>query len=322
MPTRPRLRPHLHVLRRGSGELQLGLDPGQGLLLTGLTPGEVDLVESLDGRRSLAQIYRDGARQGLPEQRIAQLLAVLADEAVLAEAPAEAAPGPAEIDMVTLAAAYPRPGVGSDESARRAAGSIVIDGVGEVPGALAAVLRSAGVGSVLAGRYAADAAEALLTDAGQDLAPETPDLVVLVRSAPVGAATAALWRRSGQEHLPVTLAAGQATIGPLVRPGAGPCLECLDHSRVAVDPGWAAVTTQLDPPPARRLGEVVGETSLSAAVVGLAAMTVLARIDGTPPPPGVSFEIGLPWPVVLARQWQPHPACACAGTAAQGTMAG
>ncbi|XVX21293.1 hypothetical protein ACQP1U_05295 [Actinomycetota bacterium] len=323
MSTRPRLSPHLRVLRRGSGELQLGLHPEEGLVLRGLTPGEIGLVESLDGRRSLTEIFRDGVRDGIPEDRIAALLGMLEGEHLLVMAQERGSGGQAgEVDLVSVAAAYPRVDASRDVTKRRGSAVVVVDGPGEVPGALAAVLRSAGVGSVLAGRYAADAAEALLTGAGQDLMPRLPDLVVLVGAAPVGAANAALWRQSGLPHLPVTLLSAQATIGPLVQPGSGPCLGCLDHARVDRDPGWAAVTTQLDPPPAQRVGSVTGDASLTAAVVGLAAMAVLARLDGRPPPPGVAFEIGLPWPVVLARRWQAHPACVCAATGSRGTMAG
>lgn len=51
--------------------------------------------------------------------------------------------------------------------------------------------------------------------------------------------------RSDRAHLPVVLTPTSATVGPLVLPGDGPCLVCLDLTRRDRDSSWPAVRAQL-----------------------------------------------------------------------------
>ena len=51
-------------------------------------------------------------------------------------------------------------------------------------------------------------------------------------------------------HLAVVFDDDGARVGPLVEPGAGPCLRCLDLGRRDADPAWPAIAAQLAGRPA------------------------------------------------------------------------
>lgn len=77
--------------------------------------------------------------------------------------------------------------------------------------------------------------------------------VVLVRGA---AATLqfARYLREDIPHLPVSFEPGRVTVGPLVVPGASPCLACRDAQAREQDPAWPLLHTQMidrDPGPIR-----------------------------------------------------------------------
>ena len=53
------------------------------------------------------------------------------------------------------------------------------------------------------------------------------------------------WLRRDIPHLPVVFSDGEIRVGPLVEPGHGPCLYCLELARVDEDPAWPAIACQL-----------------------------------------------------------------------------
>jgi bacteriocin biosynthesis cyclodehydratase domain-containing protein len=121
-------------------------------------------------------------------------------------------------------------------------------------------------------------------------------------------------------HLPVVSQGHRVLIGPLVTPGRGPCLRCLDLHRCDRDPAWPALLAQLAlPAPVAPAPAVSPETTLTAIAAGLSAMVVHTALDGQEVPRGVSLEVSLPWPRVEQRRWTDHPLCGC--TVTQATMA-
>src|SRR5262249_20022348 len=109
-------------------------------------------------------------------------------------------------------------------------------------------------------------------------------------------------------HLAVAVRDGTVVIGPLVRPGATPCLNCLDLHRVDRDPAWRVVAAQLSDG-ADQAEPIAATTALAATA--FAAAEVLAHIDGgTPATRGARVETsrgGQP----RRRQWSLHPQCGC-----------
>jgi bacteriocin biosynthesis cyclodehydratase domain-containing protein len=311
MGSRPRLKQQFRPLRRGDGRVQLGVDPSLGVVLEGLCDGEVELLERLDGTLDEPGVTAWAAERGIPGERVAALLATLREHRLTVESPAHrldlaGLPGPLRTslgpDADALACAYRSDDDGYALLAGRGRRGVLVDGGGTLPSALVQALRQAGVGRVHAGRYAADARPS-----------PPPDLVVLAGTGALDPARATPWMRDATPHLPLVLHGTSAEVGPLVRPGSGPCLRCLDLTRADLDPAWPAVLSQLAPAGIGAPPDATGETSLVLAAAGLAAMVALAALDGQPTPPGISVEVSLARPHVAERRWLAHPACSCGG---------
>lgn len=300
MTPRPLLRCLWPVLRRGGGEVQLGIDPTRSVVVHGLSEPQIAALESLDGTRVLPPALAEDAG----------LLTLLRRHGLVAEVedhpdiPVELRAGlasEAEAVMRTTG-----PGQGYAALARRRAARVLVAGRGPLPSSLATLLRRASVGRVLVGTDAHDDAEHLVTGA----AATVPSLVVLVAAQAVGPGLAEPWRRRGVPVLPVVMHLVEAMVGPLVGRD-GPCLRCLDLTRADLDSAWPMLAGQLARPTVGRGPEVGGQTALVAVTAGLACMVALAVLDGQPVPTGRSLEVALPWPGVRQRQWQTHPRCSC-----------
>lgn len=86
-----------------------------------------------------------------------------------------------------------------------------------------------------------------------------------------------VWLRRDIPHLPIVWGDAEVRIGPLVEPGHGPCLHCLQRHRADADPAWPVIASQL----LDRTSSL--ETPIRVAeVAALAARAVLARLDGGP----------------------------------------
>ncbi|MFB9375531.1 hypothetical protein ACFFKU_05000 [Kineococcus gynurae] len=201
---------------------------------------------------------------------------------------------------------------GPDRLAARGRRCVAVVGTGRVGSGVAELLRAAGVGTVLVhdDTPTLDADRGGRTTGPGSTGPEAvPDLVVLVehhraRSESTGGLVA-----HGTAHLSVVLRDTDAVVGPLVRPGAGPCLRCLDLHRSDADADWPLVAAQLSHgPPA------LEETASAALVAGLAAVQVLAHLDGAEATTvHASLEVALPEGWVVPRSWTVHPGCGCGG---------
>ncbi|CAN5227941.1 cyclodehydratase [soil metagenome] len=171
--------------------------------------------------------------------------------------------------------------------------AIALSGTGRLVAVLHQALRDAGA-SVAA---AADAAT---------LAEGAPDLAIIVSSHVTPPALHGLWLRRDVPHLPIIAGDGGVTVGPIVEPGSGPCLLCLELHHRDADPAWPALATQL-------LGRSADEPAalvLEAAAVAL--RLVLDRLSNGPAP-AVSVRIDAATGRRDYRQWQPHPDCGCRG---------
>ena len=140
---------------------------------------------------------------------------------------------------------------------------------------------------------------------------DRPDLVVLIEHGAADAAAAGRLVSADQPHLSVVIREDDIVVGPLVRPGSGPCLRCLDLHRGDRDPAWPSVLAQLLRPTSGT--PQPEETAASILGAGLAALQVLAQLDGVAEPAtaGATLEIELPDGLIARRSWPPHPACGC-----------
>jgi len=175
----------------------------------------------------------------------------------------------------------------ADASARRA--RVAVSGDGPLADELRRVLRDEGV----------------LAESDQS----TPDLAVIVAGWVISPEDHGTWLRRDIPHLPVVVGDGGVTVGPLVEPGDGPCLYCVQLTRTDDDPAWPAIATQLW---TRPTPELSGVAVVEAA--GFVARTVLERLSGGAGA-AVSRRLASSTGEVSSRVWMRHAMCRCAAPA-------
>jgi bacteriocin biosynthesis cyclodehydratase domain-containing protein len=337
---RPILLPGLARAWRGPHTLQLGVDPPRAISIDLPDPRVARILDLLDGRRTeraaVARVAADGvsmddSRVLLTALHAAGLILPAADllPAVLPESARQRLVGEASALALQKAPDGPPP----VRILRHRAGSrVALTGRGRLAAPIAVALADAGVGHIHAdlsgavlpselpggplragdvGRARAEAVAAAVRRAAPETGTRpvrrgTASLVVQLGFAEPAALLAAAFARRRQAHLAVAIRDGAVVVGPLVRPGAGPCLNCLELHRQDRDPGRPAST---GPHPATAEPCAVG-TLLAAT--GYVVAEALAFLDGgNPDTLGASVEVAAPGRT-RRRTWEPHPDCRCA----------
>lgn len=305
---RPALRTGLLAIWRDSDTVQIGVDPGRAVAITGMT-GAADVIRLLDGSRDRDQVIAEAGRRGVPAAVAEQVMTVLAAADALVDHPVgllRSVPTELRRQLLPVLAVA---SLGSQHAdgggrllARRSATRVAVRGSGPAPDLLTDVLTD------LLTRSGLRARRAQPTD-GSDA-----DVVVLVgHQSP--AQTAELLRRP-VPHLAVTASEGIGVVGPLVRPGSTACLRCLDLARAERDPAWPLILAQLA---GRRADPAACDPVLATAVAAQAAGVVLAFVDGGPAADAAAngtLELLVPGWQWRRRSWGPHPACCCGASAA------
>ena len=219
----------------------------------------------------------------------------------------------------------------------RRAATVVVHGAGRVGLSVATLLAAAGVGGVHvadrgpvrpgdlapAGFPAGDVdrtRSGAAVEALHRVAPEVRsglpapgrrlDLVVLPSVDPVDGSLRGVLTDGGVPHLVVGVRETTAVAGPLVLPGLTGCLRCADLHRTDRDPAWPVVAAQLAG--VRRRRDEPCDVVLATVAAGVAALQVLAHLDGRPvAAAGASLELALPDWRLRRRSWPPHGRCDC-----------
>jgi bacteriocin biosynthesis cyclodehydratase domain-containing protein len=118
---------------------------------------------------------------------------------------------------------------------------------------------------------------------------------------------------SGVPHLSLVVREADVLVGPLVVPGRGPCLRCLELHRADTDPAWPALVARLTLDLVRAPRTATEVPVLAGVAAHLGAAVALAQLDGAPPTPGSTWSVALPDAVPRGRVWERHPQCGCAG---------
>jgi bacteriocin biosynthesis cyclodehydratase domain-containing protein len=204
---------------------------------------------------------------------------------------------------------------GGDLNARDAllaaiAPALQSDGVDPVP-ATVAVSGSGALPHEIARILAASGVRVVHSELTADLVDSDPDLAVLTGDHVLDPSSHGIWLRRDVPHLPVVLGDAAITVGPLVEPGSGPCLLCLELHRRDADAAWPAVATQLL---SRR--SHIGSAALVSEAAGIAARLVLARLS-TPERSSDAHatRIDALTGERSVRSWEAHPECGCRGIA-------
>jgi hypothetical protein len=335
-----RLRPGLRVLSRSDSEVQIGTDSRWAVRLGGLGPGEARLLCLLDDDAELDSLVDRARACGVSGARATELLVALQEARLTCRTPASSRPRVRTAASADAAvwSLLRDDGDGAALVRARADRTVGVVGLGPLGLATAVTLAAAGVGTVLldddghvtsldvgaAGYRLGDVGSSRVHVASRlvrDVAPEVrtepgagtvPDVVVLVERDVADPATGLALVTAGMTHLSVVVREADAVVGPLVVPGAGPCLRCVDLHRADVDDCWPTVVAQLAGR-AGRVGVLRSEVGVLAGLCGaLAAAEVLAHLDGGwPATRGASYEVRLPDVAPRRRPWVVHPSCGC-----------
>ena len=141
--------------------------------------------------------------------------------------------------------------------------------------------------------------------AGSD--ESSPDLAVIVAGWVISPEDHGSWLRRDIPHLPVVIGDGGVTIGPLVEPGNGPCLYCVQLSRTDDDPAWPAIATQLWNRPAPPMSPLV--VAEASAFIARRAGERLTSGPGE----ATSWRLtATSNGAISPRAWTRHALCRCA----------
>jgi len=326
-PRLPRVLTGVTVLRRRSGEVQIGIEPDHATVLTDLPPAIERALHRLNGAHTVAellgdehdhaefkQVLRDLGRRGLVEDAADRPRPTARLAADVTSSVLNGLPGERVADL-------------------RAHATVEVHGNGRLAVAVACLLAAAGVGRVNPvtggvvvpedvgtgylesdiGRQRRVAAR----DAIQRVEPAAlyrtltrPTLVVLADTAVPRPDLVAKLAKAQVPHLLVRVHERTGVVGPLVVPGRSSCLHCADLRRTELDPCWPSVAAQL----AGKTRQA--DLACAQAVAGLAVAQALRFVAWRPPqpPPPVwngSIELDPFESTTLARDWPAHPACPC-----------
>jgi bacteriocin biosynthesis cyclodehydratase domain-containing protein len=131
-------------------------------------------------------------------------------------------------------ALLPQAGHAPPFGARREPPTVLLVGNGQFIDRLALVLSTEGV------------AAALAPDASTEAAATTHcDLAVVSSHFVLAPELHGTWLRRDIPHLSVVFSDTAVRVGPLVEPGVGPCLYCLERHTTDADAAWPAIAAQL-----------------------------------------------------------------------------
>lgn len=140
------------------------------------------------------------------------------------------------------------------------------------------------------------------------------DLAVIVSTFSTDPRQSGAWLRRDIPHLAVVFGDSEVRVGPLVEPGSGPCLHCVERAHIDDDPHWPALAGQL-------LGRrAYTEDALTVSTVTpLVARAVLDRL-ATDTPGDRRLRLRSRASIVDGKtgdfgekSFSPHAECACQG---------
>lgn len=337
-PLRPRVVADLPVLRRGPGQVQIGLDPRHATVIENLSEAVSGAALRLTGHHSndelLANLAPDD-QAGLSALITALQRRGLVDDA--SNPPAHLVGDAAADELRVLTTGRPP----KDHPIERSELGIDVQGEGRLAVAIACMLAGAGVGWVRVsatgsvspedigtGYQADDVGSSRLVAARRAIVraadgtrtaafsrARRPDLVILADSLVPRPERVDRLMARGATHLVVRVRDTTGIVGPLVVPGMTSCLRCADLHRCDRDERWPHLATQL-------AGKVqltgLAGTYATAAFAVAQALDAVAWLQGATTRPATcdtTVEITPSDASTRHRGWSAHPLCPCGATA-------
>ena len=277
-PERPALRPGVRVVRRDHDRLQVGLLPGERLLL----PDDPAV-------RALLDAVAAGERPDLGSDRVRGWALALLEHGLVVDRDEVAGLMSSGLPRPVVHAALAQSGTGARERlAGRASATVGLEADGPWREETLALLAEAGLRCVQRG---GPATVRLLVSPGGEL--PRPSLDGLMRS--------------GAAHLVVSNVAGRVRVGPLVAPGLSACVRCVDAHAADRDPGHGLVLEQHGPGADEPCDPLLMRLALALAVRDLASY-----VEGGLPATWSATVAVEPDLRLEREEWTRHPRCGCA----------
>lgn len=153
--------------------------------------------------------------------------------------------------------------------------------------------------------------------AGLATAEDSPALVIVVAHFVIDPADRGRWLSLDRAHLPIVLGDSGARIGPLVEPGLGPCLHCLELHHRDADPAWPAIASQLW---GRR--SPLDAAGFAAELAAITLRLIAERLALGPAPSASSLTIEAGSGSRSSLGWLRHPECGCEAPPGSGSAGG
>lgn len=289
-PSRPLLRPGVHVCRREDGRVQVGLDPRLA----------VTAPETEESHRIL-----DGLRHGIPPPPLSDL------------SPAGARLCSSLLDRgLVLDGDALLPALGSVETpeARESLTALVVDSGADPQLRHSRSRQLVGVSHQRLPRAARQCRQ-LLTTAGVGVREGTAapvDVVLHLASGEPSRTRSDTWVSRDVPHVLVQCAEGIVRVGPFVVPGETACLRCIDAHHTDRDPRRPLIVEQYAAVDGPRDGlpEPIHHDLLDLAVIW-AARDAVRWLDGHRPRTWSTTVTIDPALQMLPTPWKPHPGCGC-----------
>jgi bacteriocin biosynthesis cyclodehydratase domain-containing protein len=153
---------------------------------------------------------------------------------------------------------------------------------------------------------AVSGARVLVARDSASAADQNCDFAVIVAHYVVPPDLHGMWLRRDIPHLAVIISDTAVTIGPLIEPGVGPCLHCIQRYKSDADAAWPAIATQL-------LGRRPPSESplVASEAAAIASRLVSRRLESPTGGDAVSLSVDCTSGTVTTRAWTPHPECGC-----------
>jgi bacteriocin biosynthesis cyclodehydratase domain-containing protein len=179
---------------------------------------------------------------------------------------------------------------------------VTLCGSGPTADRLEAILRGSGV--------AVDRSPVDRSPVDRSEETTTPQLAIMVASYVIEPSAHRLWLSRDIPHLAIVFGDASVRIGPIVEPGSGPCLHCLELAKTDADPAWPAIASQL-----WGRSSSAETVLVSSEVAAIAARLAITRLQGPAlihvAPAAASVQIDTATGLITRRVWLPHQDCAC-----------
>lgn len=187
-------------------------------------------------------------------------------------------------------------------------------------------LGPSGYPTQLLGKAKVEAVRALLASSpnqmrvvpGHKLTPrnlEAIDCAAIIAHEAIEPRRYVQWLNRDVPHLALSFEVDHATVSPLIVPGRGPCLFCLEQARVNQDPSWPVLASQLI-----TTKERLDDSASRLFCAGVAIQKILGHLDSVgefrqTEKELVGYRLNLSNGTIAEFRWPEHEACSCKLTA-------